>query len=151
MGLFPQLPDGWRWDTPGAGEMVGELVEQICRKYPRVDRDRIYLSGLSMGGKGTWLAAYASPQTYAMIAPISAVAVRPKAAPEKFAGMYTWIICGEYDHLFTQGSKQMYEAMQGLGSERVRLTVVPQGQHYCWNQFYPTRSFYEELMRHRRR
>ena len=65
VGLFPQLPDGWRWDTPGAGEMVGELVEQICRKYPRVDRDRVYLSGLSMGGatapafaatQGQWVA-----------------------------------------------------------------------------------------------
>lgn len=150
VGLFPQLPDGWRWDTPGAGEFVAELTEQICRKYPRIDRNRVYLSGLSMGGKGTWLTAYASPDRFAAIAPISSVAVRPKAAAGKFAGMHTWIICGEHDHLFTQGSKDMYEAMRELGSSKVQLTVVAGASHGCWDHFYPNRSFYQELMKHRR-
>jgi predicted peptidase len=139
-----------RGSTPGAAEMTNALVQEVCKQYPRFDRSRIYLSGLSMGGKGTWLVAYQAPEMYAAIAPISAVAVQPKMASRKLASVYTWIICGEHDHLFTQGSREMYQAMSPLGDSHVKLTVVPGGDHGCWAVFYPDRSFYEQLMQHRR-
>ncbi len=148
--LFPQLPPGWRWDTPGAAEMTNELVREVCKLYPRFDRQRIYLSGLSMGGKGTWLMAYDAPDIYAAIVPISSVAVRPKSAAKTFANLHTWIICGERDHLFTEGSKQMYRAMSSLGESKVKLTVVPNGDHGCWAKYYPERSFYEQVMKYRK-
>ncbi len=151
IALYPQLPNNWRWDSPGAAGMVVGLIEQVCQRYPRVDRDRVYLTGLSMGGKGTWLVALESPQTFAAIAPISAVATRPKSAGARLATLnYVWIICGERDYLFTQGSRQMDEALRPTLGDRVKLTVVPGGEHGCWANYYPTRPFYDELMKHRR-
>ena len=148
--LVPQLPNNWRWDTPGAAEMTTGLIEEVCKQYPRFDRDQVYLSGLSMGGKGVWLLAYESPSRYAAIIPISAVAVRPNEASRRLSKPYTWIICGERDHLFTLGSKEMYAAMSSPGRGQVKLTVVPNAEHGCWDQFYPSRAFYEEVMTHRR-
>ena len=60
-------------------EAVVGLIDEIIKKY-RIDPDRVYLSGLSMGGKGTWLVAEAAPDRFAAIAPISAVAVLPDKA-----------------------------------------------------------------------
>ena len=62
----------------------------------------------------------------------------------------TWIICGEHDHLFTQGSREMYERMSPLGESKVKLTVVPNDGHGCWARFYPDRGFYEQVMQYRR-
>lgn len=146
--LVPQLPPDWRWDSPGAAEMTSGLIEEVIKQYPRFDRKRIYLSGLSMGGRGTWLVAYEAPDRYAAIIPISSVAVRPEAAPRRLSKPYTWIICGEHDHLFTQGSHQMYASMAPTGGDNVKLTVVPNGDHSCWRYFYPDRAFYEELLTH---
>lgn len=149
--VCPQLPPGWRWDKPGAAGVVVGLIEQICQRYPRIDRDRVYLSGLSMGGKGTWMTALEAPQTFAAIVPISAVAVQPKTAGKRLAGVgHIWIICGERDRPFASGSQEMAAALSPALGERVKLTVVPNGDHQCWVQFYPNRSFYEELMKHRR-
>ena len=151
IALYPQLPPDWRWDSPGAAGMVVGLIEQVCQRFPRIDRDRVYLTGLSMGGKGTWLVALESPQIFAAIAPISSVATRSKSAGARLASLnYVWIICGERDHLFTQGSRQMEEALRPTLGDRVKLTVVPGGEHGCWANYYPSRPFYEELMKHRR-
>lgn len=151
IALYPQLPPDWRWDSPGAAGMVVGLIDQVCQRYPRIDRDRVYLTGLSMGGKGTWLVAMESPQTFAAIAPISAVATRPKSAEAQLASLnFVWIICGERDNQFTQGSKQMDQALRPTLGDRVKLTVVPGGEHGCWGLYYPTRPFYDELLKHRR-
>ena len=148
--LIPQLPQNWRWDTPGAAEMTTGLIEEVCKQYPRFDRERVYLSGLSMGGKGVWLLAYESPGRYAAIIPISAVAVRPNDALRRLSKPYAWVICGERDNLFTLGSNEMYAALSAKSQGNVKLTVVPNAGHSCWDQFYPSRAFYEEVMTHRR-
>lgn len=146
--LAPQLPPDWRWDTPGAAQSVNALVEQLCRRYPRIDRHRIYLTGLSMGGKGTWLTLEDSPQTYAAVAPISAVDVRPDLAPELLKNLpELHIICGGNDNGFTAGSKRMYAALKPALGDRVQLTVFDHEGHGVWDHFYPTQAFYEELLK----
>jgi predicted peptidase len=62
--VSPQSPGrGWNPDTLNA------LLERIIRKY-RVDKDRVYLTGLSMGGYGTWALAAEHPEKFAAIVPI---------------------------------------------------------------------------------
>jgi predicted esterase len=146
--MCPQLPPDWRWDTPGAAQAVNGLVEQLCERYPRIDRKRIYLTGLSMGGKGTWLTLENSPQTYAAVVPISAVDVRPDLAPEELKNLpYLHIACGSEDGGFTAGSHRMYEALKPALGDRVQLTVFEHEGHGVWNHFYADQSFYEGLMK----
>ena len=148
IALAPQLPPDWRWDTPGAAQSVNALVEQLCQRYPRIDRSRIYLTGLSMGGKGTWLTVENSPDTYAAVAPISAVDVRPDLAPQLLKHLGNLhIICGGADNGFTDGSRRMYAALKPSMGDRVQLSVFEHEGHNVWDHYYPTRGFYEELLR----
>lgn len=65
--IAPQCPDGKYWGC--YTESLIAFLDYICRELP-VDRDRIYLTGLSMGGTGCWMLAMADPERFAAIAPI---------------------------------------------------------------------------------
>lgn len=148
VGLFPQPPDNMRWDSPGMAEAVVGLVDEIVKKY-RVDPDRVYLSGLSMGGKGTWLVAEAAPDRFAAISPMCAVSVRPEKAGEILRYLPAWIICGSDDGPFTDGSKEMAKVIKAAGGSP-QLTVFPNEGHGVWGRYYPEPKFYDWLLKHKR-
>jgi hypothetical protein len=148
VGLFPQPPENMRWDSPGMAEAVVGMVDEIVKKY-RIDPDRVYLSGLSMGGKGTWLVAEAAPDRFAAIAPISAVSVKPDRAADVLRYLPAWIICGSDDGGFTDGSKQMAQAIKAAGGNAL-LTVFPNEGHGVWGRYYPEPKFYDWLLKHTR-
>jgi predicted esterase len=151
VALFPQLPEDWRWDTQGAAQSVNGLIKQLCVKYSRIDIRRIYLTGLSMGGKGAWLVALDSPDTFAAMTTFSAVAVQPRTAKIKLAGLKNiHIVCGADDWDFADGSKEMFDVLHTALGDRVQFTSVPHQGHSVWIGFYPQREFYEELMRYSR-
>ena len=142
--LTPQLPPGWRWDRPGAAPAVNALVEQVCQKYPAFDRRRVYLTGLSMGGKGTWLTALDDPDRYAAVATVS---VRPEVAKVKLASLPRLrMICGGDDGDFAAGTQLMFKELKPILGDRVRLTVCPHEGHGVWYHWYQDQKFYEDLM-----
>jgi pimeloyl-ACP methyl ester carboxylesterase len=151
IGLFPQLPPDWRWDRPGAPQAVNALIKAVCAKYPRIDQRRIYLTGLSMGGKGSWLTALDSPQTFAAMTTFSAVAVRPQQAKTRLAPIKNiHIICGGDDGDFAAGSRQMFDVLHTTFGDRVQFTAVQHEGHGVWGRYYPYCDVYEELMRYSR-
>jgi pimeloyl-ACP methyl ester carboxylesterase len=146
--LAPQLPPDYRWDTPGAAQAVNALVHQLCLRYSWIDRKRIYLTGLSMGGKGTWLTLENSPDTYAAAVPISAVDVRPDQAPQTLKDLpELHIACGSEDGGFTAGSHRMYEALKPVLGDRVQFTQFDHEGHSIWDHFYASQAFYEHLLK----
>jgi pimeloyl-ACP methyl ester carboxylesterase len=149
VGVFPQLPGDWRWDRPGAAQAVNALVRALLIKYPHIDKNRVYLTGLSMGGKGSWLTALDSPDLYAAMTTFSAVAVRPQQAKTKLLPIKNiHIICGADDGDFAAGSKQMFDALHTTFDNRVQFTAVEHEGHGVWGRYYPNRDVYEELMRY---
>lgn len=148
IGLSPQCPPGRRWDSPNQIAAVAELVKEVTKNF-RVDPDRIYVTGLSMGGKATWLLAHHAPELFAAIAPISAVEVDADKAKERFKNMAVWIIAGGEDGGFTEGSKKMGEALRGSPTE-VKLTVVPGEGHGVWGRYYPTQELYQWFLSKKR-
>jgi len=148
VGVFPQLPSEWRWDRPGAAQAVNALVRALLIKYPRIDKNRVYLTGLSMGGKGSWLTALDSPELYAAMTTFSAVAVRPQQAKDKLLPIRNiHIICGAEDGDFAAGSKQMFDVLHTTFGDRVQFTAVDHEGHGVWGRYYPNRDVYEELMK----
>lgn len=65
--IAPQCPFEKYWGC--FIESLGAFLDYICDELP-IDRDRIYLTGFSMGGTGTWMFAMAQPERFAAIAPI---------------------------------------------------------------------------------
>lgn len=147
--LAPQCPPrGERWDQPDMIDAAVALVREVAAKM-RVDRDRIYGTGLSMGGKGTWLTALAAPDLWAAIAPISASPEQPEEASKKLLNIAVWMGIGEGDDDSVDGAKKMGDALQKSHAD-VRVSLIPGAGHGCWPMFYSNASFYEWMLQHRR-
>ncbi len=70
--IGPQCPDGKYWGC--YTESLIAFLDDIIESLP-IDKDRVYVTGLSMGGTGTWMLAMACPEKIAAIAPISGTGI----------------------------------------------------------------------------
>lgn len=75
--VAPQCALNKWWDT----DVLDILLDELLVKYP-VDPERVYLTGLSMGGFGTWFWATAHPGRFAAIAPFAAAASPAWSVPK---------------------------------------------------------------------
>jgi predicted peptidase len=141
--VAPQCPERRSWD---ADELVG-LLNDLEKKF-RVDRSREYVTGISMGGYGTWALVAAQPKRFAAIAPVCGGG-DPKLA-SAFAKVPTWVVHGDKDPAvpFAQ-SVAMVDAMKAAGGSPI-FTQVVGGTHDVWTDFYLKDEFYEWLMKFRR-
>lgn len=141
--VAPQCPEGQWWD---ADTLTG-LLDHMERKY-RVDRNRIYLTGLSMGGFGTWDLAIRSPQRFAAIAPICGGGEPRRARVLK--DIPTWVVHGDRDPAVPlQQSVEMVEALRKAGGN-VRFDIIQGGGHDVWTDVYANPAFYEWLLSQKR-
>lgn len=123
------------------------LLDEVLPKL-NVDLDRVYATGLSMGGLGTWRVAIERPDRYAAIAPISALPVGAASDFMWIGRLHALAITGEGDEQQIAGSKQMMaEINQAGGHARV---VMGPGGHGVWIQAYGTPRTYEWLLMQKR-
>ena len=146
--LAPQCPGDLRWESKGMPASVIRIIEFV-KAHWRVNANRVYLTGLSMGGTGTWQVMLQSPDTFAAIAPVSARAFEPEKVAAATKDMTVWIICGREDGDYTAGSRQMNKILSEKGID-VLLSEVPGEGHGVWGRYYPQKAFYDFLLLHRR-
>lgn len=141
--VSPQSPKD-RWWEPI--ELVA-LLDEIDSKH-KIDKDRVYVTGLSMGGFGTWrLAAYA-PQRFAAIAPICGGG-EPYWA-KQFAKLPTWAFHGALDEgVPLERSAEMVVALKKAGASP-KLTVYPEAGHDSWTETYNNPELYAWLLAQKR-
>ncbi|HOQ05123.1 MAG TPA: prolyl oligopeptidase family serine peptidase [Anaerohalosphaeraceae bacterium] len=143
--VSPQCPEGQWW--PVLGREVMALVDEMLERY-KIDPDRVYLTGLSMGGYGTWAIASAWPQRFAAIAPVCGGG-RPLPAAN-LKKVPVWAFHGAKDPVVPLSeSLQMVEAVNQAGGKAV-LTVYPEAEHDSWTQTYDNPELYQWLLSHRR-
>jgi predicted peptidase len=141
--MSPQSP-GMGWQVEG----LNQLLDDILAKY-KCDQDRVYLTGLSMGGNGTWKFATEHGDRFAAIAPMATGADANQAA--KFKNLPVWAFYGAKDK--AQGletSQKMIKAIQEAGG-KAKLTVYPDAGHDCWTEAYNTPELYTWLLEHKRK
>ena len=141
--VSPQAPvRGWKT------KQLLALLDDVESKY-RVDKDRVYLTGLSMGGYGTWALAAAAPERFAAIAPICGGG-NPSTA-EKLKGLPIWVFHGAKDPAVPlKRSEDMVAALKKAGHE-VKFTVYPNAGHDSWTETYNNPKLYEWFLEHKRR
>lgn len=144
----PQCPADLRWDSPGMTEYLVEMIGWAIKSLP-ADPDRVYLTGLSMGGAATWRVALGMPGTFAAVAPFCAPEIAPDRMAAAVKGETVCIICGGADNQYTAGSRKMYGVLRDAGVDVLYVEVPGQG-HGVWPAFYASRQFYEFLLMHRR-
>ena len=141
--VSPQCPATSWW--PQEQELVINLVKDIVRKY-EVDTERIYLTGLSMGGFGTWALACRYPDYFAAIAPICG-GHEPFLAPG-LKDMPVWAFHGAKDKIVpVSRSEDMVNAINAAGGN-ARLTVYPDAGHDAWTATYNNDQLYKWLLEH---
>ena len=127
------------WDP----DKLNALLDAVIKKY-RVDKDRVYLTGLSMGGYGTWDLAAAYPEKFAAIAPICGGG-DPSDAPA-IAKLPIWVFHGAKDKTVPlDRSEKMVEAVKAAGGNP-KFTVYPDAAHDSWRQTYNDPEFYKWLL-----
>jgi predicted peptidase len=136
-----------RANTTWSPRLLKELLDEITRSYP-VDEDRLYLTGFSMGGYGTWKTAIAYPGTFAAIAPICGFGDVARAA--RLKDVPIWAFHGARDaNVPLSESTKMADAVRGSGGD-VRLTVYPELGHECWPTVYRDSRIYLWFLMHKR-
>ncbi len=144
--VSPQCPEeGW-W--PRETEMLLALLDDIESTY-NVDKKRIYLTGLSMGGFGTWELARACPERFAAIAPICGGGEYYLVAPLKDVPI--WTFHGAKDNVVPiRRTIEMVEALKKIKGN-VKFTVYPEAEHDSWTQTYENPQLYEWFLTHEKK
>ena len=141
--VSPQCPRDRRWEPFELAALLDEIVEKH-----KVDQDRIYVTGLSMGGFGTWSLAAYQPKRFAALVPICGGG-EPIVA-KLFAPIPAWVFHGAKDFVVpVERSEKMVEAMKQAGGN-VKFTVYPEAGHDSWTETYANPELYEWLLQQKR-
>jgi predicted peptidase len=141
--LAPQCPKDQWWSS----DSLIKLLDETVHKYA-VDTNRIYLTGLSMGGFGTWGLACAHPERFAAIAPICGGGEPDMACNLK--DVPVWAFHGARDETVPlRKSQDMVEAVSACGGD-AKLTVYPEAGHDSWTQTYDNQELYDWFLEHRK-
>jgi predicted peptidase len=151
--VSPQCPEDQVWSR----EVLLALLDDFMPTYA-VDTNRIYLTGLSMGGYGTWDLGLAHPEKFAAIVPIcgggqtiSVLLVSPDKAPA-LRTLGVWAFHGAKDPVVAPAeSQRMVDALKKAGVQDVKLTVYPEAGHDSWTESYNNPELYDWLLKHQRK
>jgi predicted peptidase len=142
--VSPQCPNDLWW--PEQTDVLINLLDEIENKY-RVDTDRVYLTGLSMGGFGTWTLAEKYPNRFAAIAPICGGS--EQYAAYRLKNVPVWAFHGAKDPSVPLiRSQEMVDAVKKAGGD-AKLTVYPEARHDSWTETYNNPELYQWFLSHR--
>ncbi|NWF89897.1 MAG: prolyl oligopeptidase family serine peptidase [Ignavibacteriaceae bacterium] len=139
--VSPQCPEDMFWNT----DLLTALLDEIEDNY-RVDKNRIYVTGLSMGGHGTWSLAIAQPHRFAAIAPVCGWSNPTMACTIKHVPI--WVFHGAKDNVVPlSASEQMVEKLKSCNAD-VKFTIYPEANHDSWTETYNNDELYSWLLQH---
>ncbi len=151
--VSPQCPTGESWSN----DVLLGLLDDVIAKH-KVDTNRIYLTGLSMGGFGTWSLGVARPELFAAIAPICGggdpirIPLSEGKRKQALKALPIWAFHGAKDPVVKlEQSERMVEAFKKAGATEVELTVYPDAGHDSWTEAYNNEKLYEWFLKHERK
>ncbi len=146
--VSPQCPAHSFW--PAETAALNALLDDVVEKYA-VDPKRIYLTGLSMGGFGTWHLAIEYPERFAAIAPICGGSMFYADLVERIVALKdvpVWAFHGARDPVVSvhENANLVYALKQAGG--HAQLTVYPDADHDSWSETYANPQLYEWFLQH---
>jgi predicted peptidase len=149
--ITPQCPKGEKWSD----EIVLGILDSVSAKYA-VDTNRVYLTGLSMGGYGTWSLATTFPERFAAVAPIcggegsigAIMSLFDKTKGSALKKLPVWAFHGAKDNdVPVQESERMVKLLKDAGNPNVKLTIYPNAMHNSWTETYNNPELYEWFLK----
>lgn len=145
--ISPQCPTGKSWTDETMRTMLLEVIDDVQAKY-KTDPERVYLTGLSMGGFGSWKLAADHPDRFAAVVPICGGGDPATAA--KLKSLPIWVFHGAKDTAVPlKRSEDMVAAIKEAGGD-VEFTIYPEAGHDSWTETYNNPKLYEWLLSKKR-
>lgn len=155
--VMPQCRPSTHW-AGEMSEMALKCVEKTSREY-NLDPDRVYLTGLSLGGAGAWALGNALPDRFAAIVPICGFVGRPdapadaaqlRALAQRLASVPIWCFHGAVDRAVSvQRSQEVIAALRAAGGAP-RYTEYPNADHNSWDAAYADPELWKWLLAQKR-
>ena len=143
--LSPQVPEGYNWVQ--LVEETHDILLKVMTEYP-VDKARVSLTGMSMGGFGAWALGIAHPETFSALAPICGGGEPEKAIA--LSHLPVLVYHGERDHIVPlEKSQSMVDAVNACGGH-AKLKVLPVGHDESWRYAYEDTPLLAWLSSHRK-
>ena len=141
--VSPQCPGDNSWNQPGQQGALIKLLDSIGSTCA-VDSNRVYLTGLSMGGYGSWRLAADHPGRFAAVVPICGGGRTEDA--ERLKDIPIWVWHGDQDRAVDfQHSKEMVAAIRKAGGQKIKFTTLEGIGHNSWSAAYATPELYRWL------
>jgi predicted esterase/thiol-disulfide isomerase/thioredoxin len=143
--IFPQARQGESWTAESTGgKRALAILDQVQKEY-QIDTERVYLTGLSMGGEGTWSLAASEPDRWAAIVPICHGWRTDRAA--RLKNIPCWCFHGDADRMIPpQQSRDMIKAIQDAGGKPLYQEFIGVDHDSCANHAYAMDELYEWLL-----
>ncbi|MGI8979638.1 MAG: prolyl oligopeptidase family serine peptidase [Pirellulaceae bacterium] len=137
--VSPQCPEGKRWNA----QELAKLVDALANTYS-ADPQRLYVTGLSLGGFGSWNLLAEYPGKFAAAIPICGGG--DPATAEKMKGTPIWVFHGAKDTAVSiSQSEAMVDALKKAGGN-VKFTMYPEAGHDSWTETYNNPEVYKWLL-----
>jgi predicted peptidase len=141
--VFPQSQEKTWGANSKDGQRAVAILDEVEKEF-KIDEKRQYLTGLSMGGFGTWSLAEKYPDRWAAIAPCCGGGNPAKAKDIK--DVPCWAFHGEADKtVAVEKSRQMIAALKEAGG-KPKFTQYPGVDHNCWDRAYGTLELFKWLL-----
>ena len=145
--VAPQCPSELEWWQV---DSLNAMLDDVLAKYD-VDPDRVYLTGLSMGGYAVWDWAVHNPERFAAVAPLSGEPNTDLAEILAKAKLPIWAFHGAKDkEVWPHEDQKMVALIQQQGGD-AKLTLYPDVGHGGWSRTYGNPALYEWFLKHTRR
>ncbi len=148
---MPECPPGKSWgnlpDRPVEDSLVFETINALEKEFA-IDEKRLYVTGHSLGGYGTWYFICARPDMFAAAIPTSGEG-NPKLA-KNIVDVAVWAFHGKKDrNVKVSGSRDMIQAMKAAGGHP-RYTEFADERHNIWKKVEDTPGLLDWLFAQKR-
>ncbi len=154
--ISPQALPGNTWWSGDMPVLLNAVIDEVAETY-QVDTDRIYLTGLSMGGYGTWYMATGYPDKFAAVASISGSGYRIAEFPPLetlciLKDVPIWVIHGAQDLISIPRASEIYaDTLQESCNGDVKWTLYPDAGHLeTFTRAYRDPELYDWFLSHTR-
>jgi len=148
--ISPQCPENDWWLN--RLQDLKFLLDTVVKQY-RVDTSKMYLTGLSMGGFGTWHMAVEYPDLFAAIAPVCGGGLGILGFPERvleIKDLPIWAFHGGKDNIVSvEESRILIRTLKDAGGKPM-LKIYPEAGHDSWTETYSDPELYEWFMSNRK-
>lgn len=143
----PQALSKYAWQGCWRPDDLSILLDHLLETY-HIDPKRVYLTGLSMGGYGTWAAIAKHPERFAAAAPICGGG--DPAWAGGIGNLPVWAFHGEADRVVpVERSREMVTSVEAAGGN-ARLTAYPGVGHDSHTRTYADPELYKWFLKHKR-